>query len=239
MKLAALCCTYQRAHLLGQLIESFRRQDYPAQLRELIILDDAGQYGNQQGDGWRLISIPCRFASLGEKRNACAALASPDVEGFLIADDDDIYLPHWFRTHAEALRQAEWSRPSLVYLERSGRLEEYPTDGIFHGGWAYRREAFHRVRGYSPRNNGEDQDIAHRMQRAGVTQCNPTEFSPVFYIYREHNESYHLSDMGEHGYEELARQRQSLCKSLPIGWPIDYTALPVRKLSTVNASSSR
>jgi hypothetical protein len=77
MKLAALCCTYQRPHLLGQLIESFRRQDYPLSMRELIILDDAGQYENQHEDGWRLISVPSRFATLGEKRNACAALASP------------------------------------------------------------------------------------------------------------------------------------------------------------------
>ena len=84
MKLAALCCTFHRPHLLGQLIESFLRQDYPRHLRELAILDDAGQYDNQAGEGWRLISVPARFRTLGEKRNACAALASPDAEGFLI-----------------------------------------------------------------------------------------------------------------------------------------------------------
>lgn len=66
MKLAALCCTYLRPHTLGQLVESFLRQDYPRELRELIILDDAGQYGNQEGDGWRLVSVPRRFRSLGE-----------------------------------------------------------------------------------------------------------------------------------------------------------------------------
>ncbi len=79
MKLAALCFTFRRPHTLGQLIESFLRQDYPAELRELVILDDAGQYENQSGDGWRRLSIPSRFRSLGEKRNACAALASVDV----------------------------------------------------------------------------------------------------------------------------------------------------------------
>ncbi len=26
---------------------------YPSELRELIILDDAGQYENQKGEGWR------------------------------------------------------------------------------------------------------------------------------------------------------------------------------------------
>ena len=81
-----------------------------------MILDDAGQYENQSGEGWRLLSIPTRFRSLGEKRNACAALASHDVDGFLVADDDDIYLPHWVRATADALSQAEWSRPGLPAL---------------------------------------------------------------------------------------------------------------------------
>ncbi|MFN9603735.1 MAG: glycosyltransferase, partial [Planctomycetota bacterium] len=148
MKLAALCCTYLRPAGLGQLIECFLRQDYPRELRELVILDDAGQYENQSGDGWRLVSIPNRFNSLGEKRNACAALASPDVEGFLIADDDDIYLPHWFRTQAEALRRADWSHPSLVLLEHHDGLREAETGGLYHGGWAFRKSAFQKVRGY-------------------------------------------------------------------------------------------
>jgi len=30
-------------------------------------------------------------------------------EVFLVADDDDIYMPHWFRTQAEALEKADWS----------------------------------------------------------------------------------------------------------------------------------
>ena len=63
MKLAAICCTFRRPHTLGQLVESFLRQDYPSELRELVILDDAGQYENQSGIGWRLVSIPTRFRS--------------------------------------------------------------------------------------------------------------------------------------------------------------------------------
>ncbi|GIW85740.1 MAG: hypothetical protein KatS3mg108_0064 [Isosphaeraceae bacterium] len=163
MKLAALCCTFHRPHLLGQLVESFLRQDYPRYLRELVILDDAGQYENQAGEGWRLISLPARFRTLGEKRNACAALASPDAEGFLVADDDDVYLPHWFSTQAEALKRADWSQPSLVLLAHGDGLKEHDTGGLYHGGWALRREAFDRVRGYAALNNGEDQDLARRL----------------------------------------------------------------------------
>jgi hypothetical protein len=227
MKLAALCCTYLRPQGLCQLIECFLRQDYPRELRELVILDDAGQYENQEGDGWRLISIPSRFRTLGEKRNACAALASPDVEGFLVADDDDIYLPHWFRTQAEALRRAEWSHPSLVLLEHGDGLREGDTDGLYHGGWAFRRDAFYRVCGYGPHNNGEDQELAGRLAAAGVTQCDPCSFAPPFYIYRYENGSYHLSYMDDQGYKELGVPRPMAKATIQAGWSRQWDALPV------------
>lgn len=226
MKLAALCCTFHRPHLLGQLIESFLRQDYPRVLRELVILDDGGQYGNQSGDGWRLISIPARFRTLGEKRNACAALASPDAEGFLVADDDDIYLPHWFRTQAEALKRAEWSRPGLVLLEHGAGLKEHDTGGLYHGGWAIRRAAFDRVRGYAAMNNGEDQELAGRLNAAGVTTCDPCDFAAPFYHYRTDTGSYHVSYLDDRGYADLGRQ-QPTAGTVTSGWPRDFDRMSV------------
>ncbi|WP_425619233.1 glycosyltransferase [Anatilimnocola sp. NA78] len=228
MKLAALCCTFRRSHLLGELIESFLRQTYPSDLRELIILDDAGEYGNQQGEGWRIISLPRRFRTLGEKRNACAALASHDVEGLLVADDDDIYLPHWFAAQAEALQRAEWSRPKLVLHEHRGGLQEHETGGLYHGGWALRRSAFDRVRGYSSMNNGEDQELANRLQSANVTCCDPGEFGSPFYLYRVHNNSYHVSYLDDQAYRnlEVAHTAQ---QPLKIGWQRAYDQMPVRR----------
>lgn len=226
MKLAALCCTYRRAHTLGHLIESYLRQDYPSELRELVILDDAGEYGDRQGDGWRIVSVPQRYGSLGEKRNACAALASQDVEGFLVADDDDLYLPHWFRTQAEALRRAEWSRPSRVLLEEGDRFRPHNTGGLYHGGWAYRRDAFYRVGGYGPYNNGEDQELARRLRAVGTSEFDPCTLATPFYIYRNENQSYHLSWMGSNGYAELAA-RKPLLQELEIGWPANYAAMPI------------
>lgn len=228
MKLAALCCTFRRPHTLGQLVESFLRQDYPAELRELVILDDAGQYDNQTGDGWCLVSIPTRFRSLGEKRNACAALASPDVDGFLVADDDDIYLPHWFQATADALSQAEWSRPGLVLLEDGDGLREVESEGLYHGGWAFRKEAFYRVRGYGPHNNGEDQELAGRLHEAGVTVHDPCEHHEPFYIYRYDNSSYHLSYMDDAGYRELGDGEVAKTQVQP-GWFRDFASLPVRR----------
>ena len=207
MKIAAVCCTYHRPRHLGYLIKCFLEQDYPKSHRELVILDDADQYESQQGDGWRLVSVAQRYATLGEKRNAAARLVSPDVEALAVWDDDDLYLPWALRASAAALREAPWSRPSLVLHSRAdGALRQHETGGLFHGGWAYAREAFHRLGGYAAVNNGEDQDFARRLMQAGIPWADPIALGfPPFYVYRLGNSAgYHLSCLGPRGYEHLA-----------------------------------
>lgn len=229
MKLAAICCTYRRPRLLGHLIECFKRQTYPQKQRELIILDDAGQYFNQSNDGWRIISIPRRFRTLGEKRNACAALVSEDVEGLLVADDDDIYLPHWFEAHADALEKAEWSRPSLYLAEHQGGLREHLTGGLYHASWAFRRDAFDRVGGYRPINNGEDQELAHRLVQAETTQYDPCQSASPFFVWRFVNETYHVSLMNDDTYQAMEERNVPSSETLAIHWPKDFASLPVKR----------
>jgi glycosyltransferase involved in cell wall biosynthesis len=53
MKIAVVCVTYNRPRQLGQMIRCFQRQDYAR--RELVILDDAGQYKPTEGPLWRLV----------------------------------------------------------------------------------------------------------------------------------------------------------------------------------------
>ena len=67
MKIAAVCVTYLRPRQLGWMIHCFLRQDYPAARRELVILDDAGQYDNQSGPGWRLVSAAAAISHPGRK----------------------------------------------------------------------------------------------------------------------------------------------------------------------------
>ena len=72
---SCLCPTYRRPQMMANTIPCFITQDYPADRRELIILDDAGELKNEISDGWQIISIPRRFRSLPEKFNALAGLA--------------------------------------------------------------------------------------------------------------------------------------------------------------------
>ncbi len=209
MKIAAVCCTYLRPQQLGHLIRCFQRQDYPAELRELVILDDAGQYDNRQGDRWRLVSTGTRFPTLGEKRNAAVALLSDDVEAIAVWDDDDLYLPWALRASVAALKTAPWSRPSLVlHPQKDGSLAQHETGGLFHGGWAYCRRLFQQVGGYPAMNNGEDRGLARRLKRAGVKEADPIQLGhPPYYIYCWTGGGWHLSSMGCEGYGRLGVMR--------------------------------
>jgi glycosyltransferase involved in cell wall biosynthesis len=218
MKIAAVCCTYLRPFALGELVRCFERQDYPQ--RELIILDDAGQYENGGGEGWRLVSVSERFATLGEKRNAAAALVSPDVEALAVWDDDDLYLPWALSASVAALRRAPWSRPSLVlHPTPDGNLRQHRTGGLFHGGWAYRRAVFRHSGGYAPWNNGEDREFASRLARAHVGHADPIRlgFRP-FYVYCW-GRGWHLSNLGPRGYQRLGALRGGKSPLVPADPP--------------------
>ena len=204
MKVAAVCCTWCRPERLRHLIRCFERQDHPD--RELVILDDAAQYHDQAGDRWRLVSVPTRYPTLGDKRNAAAALVSPDAEAFAVFDDDDLYLPWALSAVAAGLRVAEWTRPSQVLaLQGLDRLTPTPAGGLYHGAWAYRRELFQCVGGYPSMNSGEDQHLAHRFNCANATCADPIElgFRP-YYVYWW-SDMWHLSACGDDGYEHLGR----------------------------------
>ncbi len=209
MKIAAVCCTYLRPEALGQMVRCFERQDYPD--RELIILDDAGQYEHPpHGDRWRLHSTRTRFATLGQKRNAAAGLISEDTDAIAVWDDDDLYLPWALRASVAALKTADWSRPSVVlHPHADGRLRQHETGGLFHGGWAYRTAAFDRTGGYPDMNNGEDRRLARRFDRANTTQADPIALGwEPFYVYPwGTSQGWHLSGMGNDGYRRLAGLR--------------------------------
>lgn len=248
MKIAALCCTYLRPQLLGELIECFARQDYPAADRELLVLDDAGQYDDQQGPGWRLLSLRTRLPSLGVKRNMIARMAGTHVDAYAIWDDDDIYLPWALSATVAALREAPWSQPGQVLKldEPAGCFRRHdtfslrpkadPTRRAYQGGWGFRRQAFWAVGGYDRAlSNGEDRDLANRLKaRFGPAAETITERHPdPFYWYRGNTGTWHISGMGpaNAGYEKVGEGPWAAGSGqkveLTIGWRRDYTKIPI------------
>jgi len=180
MKLAAICCTYKRPQQLARLIGCFLAQDHPD--RELVILDDAGQYDTQEGDGWRLVSIPERYPTLGDKRNAAMGLVSRDVDALAVWDDDDCYLPWALSACAAGLERQPWVRPSQILIAQDGALQRFqtfrpgrPDRKLFHAAWAFGRDCFRKIGGYAPIGSGEDQHLMTRLVMAGVCDCDPID----------------------------------------------------------------
>jgi hypothetical protein len=227
MKIAAICCTYKRPEQLETAIESFLRQDYPAELREMIVLDDAGQYENQSGEGWRLASIPVRFRTLGEKRNASAALVSADVDAYCVWDDDDVYLPWHISAAVAALADAAYTIPTVIYKDKRNQLERKANQYLFHGAWSFRRTAFDHVGGYPFIQSGQDQGLLRRFKSEKLRRANPIKFDPrPSYIYRWYTaHSKHISAMGADGYEQLANDAADPIACLYPHWDRDWTKI--------------
>lgn len=241
MKITLLTITWRRPALLGRLIECFNRQTHPD--REMVVLDDAGDYPDQPaGDRWRVVSIDRRFQSLGSKRNACAALASPDTEGYLIADDDDFLFPWAMDATSQALERHPWAQPREVFeWARDGQLvrqetfsRQRPNYVDYHTGWSYRRETFESMRGY-PVAGEEDNPVRdHLTRRLGPSgNTISAAFPEPFVIYGTPETNYRIS----HLYQELrgpemftgAWERAGQaprCGEFKIAWDRDYLAIP-------------
>jgi glycosyltransferase involved in cell wall biosynthesis len=187
------CCTFLRPHLLPRVLRCFLGQDYRGP-KELVILDDAGQYVSRKEESWQIISIDRRFRTLGEKRNACAALARSDSKYLCQWDDDDLYEPHALSAVAAALKRGDFAWPSkAIDIDAQGNRTIRTSNNPLHPSWGYTREIFDKLGGYAPLNLGEDCDYWKRA-RVDCVSIDPLQlgFEPYFILCHE-TSTYHLS----------------------------------------------
>jgi hypothetical protein len=179
---SCLCPTYRRLKLLENSIACFLAQDYPADRRELIVLDDAGELENQTGAGWQIISIPRRFRSLPEKFNALAGLARGGI--LVVWEDDDIYLPHHISSHVAAMERHLWSKPSKVLSDYTGEVQEEDATGRFHASIAITRRAYEMCGGWPLTMRGDfDQQLLARLKAIGLP-ADPSAAATPGYVFR-------------------------------------------------------
>lgn len=115
--LSVCCPTYKRPELLAEFYDCFLKQDYPMDRRELIILDDAGQFVpfHDEANNVRLISLADKIDTIGEKRNIAVSYANPESDIYVVADDDDLYFPHWLPTIGNYMSHGDVFCPSRCY----------------------------------------------------------------------------------------------------------------------------
>jgi len=195
LKITAVCCTFNRPQFLPYALWMFQQQDYPN--KELLILDDAGQYDDQQGENWRLVSRKERFRSLGAKRNAAIALTSHDTDAIAIWDDDDLYYPWALSAHARAFERSVWSRPKLIWdtslewrmpaiLAEAVAIKQGDWIQAYHGSWAYKKKEFLDLEGGYDERFAGDRDtnwVRAMTDKHGLSADPLSDGTKPFYVY--------------------------------------------------------
>jgi hypothetical protein len=185
MKIAALMPTYGRPRLVANALACFLAQDYPAENRRPLILDDAGQIAPQSGADWEVWSTGKKFPSLPAKYKFLVDRANEwSADAYSVWDDDDIYLPWHLPSHAQALANAGWSHPSKAWSLYTGSLALESATGRFHGALAVRRDFAERV-GYWDNSTrcDYDQQIMGRLFLLSPPG-RPDLDNPPSYVYR-------------------------------------------------------
>lgn len=165
--ITCLCPTYGRPKLLANALACFQHQDYPAQRRCLIVLDDLGTIEAEIQDNIRIVSQPNRVSSLPEKYNALWYMA-PVSDIYVVWEDDDIQLPWCLKGHAAACENHGWSYPGAVYSDYQGHIETEPTGGRFHGCLAIRGDFLKRLGGWPLTKRADfDQNLIASLHKEG------------------------------------------------------------------------
>ena len=150
--------TFGRPELVSESVAMFLAQDYPQ--KELIILNDCdGQIFRFDHPQVRVVNQSQRYATLGEKRNACIELAVGEV--IAVWDDDDVYLPWRFSDAVREMlsRQAAFYRPSefWAYWGDANLHDNQSTPGwVSHGFCCFTKKLWETVGGYPQQSLGED-----------------------------------------------------------------------------------
>jgi glycosyltransferase involved in cell wall biosynthesis len=206
MRFLCLCPTYLRPHLVANALACFEAQDHPAELRRLLIYDDAGQLANSRGPTWVVISTRERCPSLTAKYNAMLAAADlGSYDAVALMDDDDIYGPQWLSSHAQALANGRWSHPRNVWslyrpiAKSDTEPGQEPSGGRFWAAAAIRRDLLQEVNGFVEITRPTfDQEHLQLWQIRGGDPSRPDDFASPQYVYGWSRAPRHVSlEMGD------------------------------------------
>ncbi|MEZ4732258.1 MAG: glycosyltransferase family A protein [Caldilineaceae bacterium] len=246
---SCICLTYGRPAVLEEAIESFLIQAYQGP-KELIVLNDyVDQTLHFDHPEVRVINVPKRFHTVGEKMNAAVALAAHDL--LFVWDDDDIYLPHRLTFSVEHFDADKgFFKPHEAWILNNGTLR-LASHSVYHVASCWSRTLFNEVRGYPAEGTGYDLLFEHRLAERfpGVTAVYVIQPEEIYYLYRwGGTDSYHMSGFGalqegqNVGHQQVADfvQQRAIRGEIPQGdiplqpgWKLDYRQLVSSHIRTL------
>lgn len=220
--ISCICPTYarypERGWLLEEAVESFLRQDYPVDRRELVVMNDCRQQELVcHAPGVRVINCCCapyrspgeraagkpgtcympRFPTLGAKYNALVILSRGDL--ICPWEDDDISLPHRVGLSVERLGDADYFNPKAHFFSCGETFQHEQMTSYAHNASIFRRLAWEKVGGY-PHDCKQDAGMDSRLRgpRHDLRVIDgPLSEKDTFYIYRWGVSDHHVSAFGD------------------------------------------
>lgn len=193
--LSCICPTYGRVpeyiNLLQESVYWFTQQTYPN--KELIILNDCPEQRILCNvPNVRVLNVPSRFKTLGEKYNALVEEAKGTI--ILPWEDDDISLPNRLAQAEEKLREGrEYFNPQQSWYEDKGKIHADHKHGVCHNASAFRKDLWKRVGGYDQCIGDQDSKFDLKCKQLGVVAKPLTCQKEWTYIYRWGVSNAHLS----------------------------------------------
>lgn len=192
--LVAITVTYGRVEMLNEAIACFLSQTH--RNKQMIILNTY-QRQKLRGEfpGVKIINCDTRPPSLGFARNMAVEYAPPDSI-CLVADDDDIALPHHYTNYAKHfLPGIDWVWQSkMIYLEAS------QIKGTSPGNLncvAFRKSAFKKVGGYPDNMTvGEDRIFTGKITSTCPGKKVELADDEISFMYGWGSGNYHISGLG-------------------------------------------
>ncbi len=228
LKVSCLCATYNRAPrdlgLVEEAIESFLRQDYPN--KELIVLNDTpGQTLCFEHPQVRIVNVSARFPTLGEKRNAMAAIATGDL--LCPWDDDDIHLPWRITKSVEMLGDADYYMPWAYWFFCGDMLHHENEGGEGFQTTIFRKSVFEELGGYPSISLGEDKVLHAKFAARKVAEPRSLAREEWFYIYRWGVSPAHLSGVWNESFYATLGEKPIVEGTFVLEphWRTDYSAV--------------
>ena len=232
------CITYGRVSTLEESIESFLKQDYPADKCELIIVNDYPLqtlvYDHPQV---KIVNLVKTFETIGEKENFATELCQGDI--ICQWDDDDVALSHHLKNVAKYMNDdvniLHWETGVLCHITGIEQVGWIGNSGI-----VFRKSAWKAIGGHPLENAGYDMTFIETLHKHGgrLFAKPPKEKASWFYMWG--GRGYHMSGEGtDHPGKLNAIQRHSnhiesqrRMGKIPIGevklnpnWKMDYPDL--------------
>ena len=189
MKLLCITPTYGRSkELLQNSLACFYSQTYTNAVQ--VYFDDTFDGEKIRGDGFVVIQTGERVASLSAKHDLAVLYGEQEfgsVDGIVIWDDDDIYLPNHLEYIANTLQEGDfYSYSSEVYVDSKDITKphiEETGNSRFHANYAFSRDLYSKAKWGHTLRSDFDLQMIHRLKTNGTGRDRSNLGRPT-YVYR-------------------------------------------------------